>query len=40
VLGSTAAALTRDAQCPLLVLPRGVATGEPGEREPERAASA
>jgi nucleotide-binding universal stress UspA family protein len=40
VLGSTAAALTRDAHCPLLVLPRGVATGEPGEREPERAASA
>jgi nucleotide-binding universal stress UspA family protein len=40
VLGSTAAALARDAHCALLVLPRGVATGEPGEREPDRMASA
>jgi hypothetical protein len=27
----------REARCPLLVLPRGAATGEPGEREPARA---
>jgi nucleotide-binding universal stress UspA family protein len=40
VLGSTAAALTREAHCPVLVLPRGVATGQPGERETEPAASA
>jgi nucleotide-binding universal stress UspA family protein len=33
VVGSTAAALSRQAECPLLVLPRGAATGEPGERE-------
>jgi nucleotide-binding universal stress UspA family protein len=33
VLGSTAARLTHDARCPLLVLPRGAATGQPGEDE-------
>lgn len=31
--GSTAARLAREAHCPLLVLPRGAATGQPGERE-------
>jgi nucleotide-binding universal stress UspA family protein len=36
VLGSTAASLTREAQCALLVLPRGAATGQPGEEEPGR----
>jgi len=34
LLGSTAAHLMREAKCPLLVLPRGAATGEPGERDP------
>jgi nucleotide-binding universal stress UspA family protein len=34
LLGSTAARLIRGAACPVLVLPRGAATGEPGEREP------
>jgi nucleotide-binding universal stress UspA family protein len=34
VMGSTAATLTREAHCPLLVLPRGAATGQPGEQEP------
>jgi nucleotide-binding universal stress UspA family protein len=34
VLGSTAAALTGEARCPVLVLPRGAATGQPGEQEP------
>jgi nucleotide-binding universal stress UspA family protein len=33
VVGSTAASLSRQAECPLLVLPRGAATGEPGEQE-------
>jgi nucleotide-binding universal stress UspA family protein len=33
-MGSTAARLAREAHCPLLVLPRGAATGQPGEREP------
>jgi nucleotide-binding universal stress UspA family protein len=36
LLGSTAVRLMRDARCPLLVLPRGAATGQPGEREPGR----
>jgi len=34
LLGSTAARLVREAACPVLVLPRGAATGEPGEQEP------
>jgi nucleotide-binding universal stress UspA family protein len=34
LLGSTAASLIREAACPVLVLPRGAATGEPGEQEP------
>ena len=34
LLGSTAARLIREAACPVLVLPRGAATGEPGEHEP------
>jgi nucleotide-binding universal stress UspA family protein len=34
VLGSTAARLSHEANCPLLVLPRGAATGQPGEAEP------
>jgi len=33
LVGSTAARLTREAHCPLLVLPRSAATGEPAERE-------
>ena len=39
LVGSTAAALTREAHCPVLVLPRGVATGQPGEQAPGSAAS-
>ena len=34
VIGSTAAKLMRRAHCPVLVLPRGAATGQPGERDP------
>ena len=34
LLGSTAASLIRAAACPVLVLPRGAATGQPGEQEP------
>jgi nucleotide-binding universal stress UspA family protein len=34
LLGSTAARLIREAACPVLVVPRGAATGEPGEQEP------
>lgn len=37
VIGSTAASLTRKAHCPVLVLPRGAATGQPGEQEPDTA---
>jgi nucleotide-binding universal stress UspA family protein len=37
LLGSTAARLIREAACPVLVLPRGAATGEPGEQEPTTA---
>jgi nucleotide-binding universal stress UspA family protein len=33
LLGSTAASLIRAAACPVLVLPRGTATGQPGEQE-------
>jgi hypothetical protein len=33
-LGSTAARLIREAACPVLVVPRGAATGQPGEQEP------
>ena len=35
VLGSVSAGLTREAHCPVLVLPRGAATGQPGEAEPK-----
>jgi nucleotide-binding universal stress UspA family protein len=35
VIGSTAAKLMRTAHCPVLVLPRGAATGQPGERDPD-----
>jgi nucleotide-binding universal stress UspA family protein len=34
LVGSTAVALMREARCPLLVLPRGAATGQPGEADP------
>ena len=34
VIGSTAAKVMRRAHCPVLVLPRGAATGQPGERDP------
>ncbi|MEA2317565.1 MAG: hypothetical protein QOD44_1754 [Solirubrobacteraceae bacterium] len=37
VVGSTAASLIRKAHCPVLVLPRGAATGQPGEAEPHTA---
>jgi nucleotide-binding universal stress UspA family protein len=38
VIGSTAAHLMRQSHCPVLVLPRGAATGAPGEKDPtERA---
>jgi nucleotide-binding universal stress UspA family protein len=33
LVGSTAASLMRAAHCPVLVLPRGAATGEPGEQD-------
>jgi nucleotide-binding universal stress UspA family protein len=33
LVGSTAVSLMREARCPVLVLPRGAATGEPGEGE-------
>ena len=33
LIGSTAAHLMREAHCPVLVVPRGVATGEPGEKD-------
>jgi nucleotide-binding universal stress UspA family protein len=39
LVGSTAARLIREAACPVLVLPRGAATGEPGEHEPTRVES-
>ena len=34
LIGSTAAKLMRRAHCPVLVLPRGAATGQPGEKDP------
>jgi nucleotide-binding universal stress UspA family protein len=37
LMGSTASHLMRESQCPVLVLPRGAATGQPGEREPAAA---
>ena len=40
LLGSTSARLVREAACPVLVLPRGAATGQPGEREPAGAETA
>jgi nucleotide-binding universal stress UspA family protein len=40
LLGSTAARLIREAACPVLVVPRGAATGEPGEQEPTRVEAA
>jgi len=39
LMGSTAAKLMRKAHCPVLVLPRGAATGAPGERDPAGARS-
>jgi len=33
LIGSTAARLMREAHCPVLVVPRGIATGEPGEND-------
>ena len=36
LIGSTAAKLMRRAHCPVLVLPRGAATGQPGEQDPAR----
>jgi hypothetical protein len=35
-MGSTAASLSHESRAPLLVLPRGAATGQPGEEEPLR----
>jgi nucleotide-binding universal stress UspA family protein len=35
LLGSTAASLLQHAACPVLVLPRGASTGQPGEHDPE-----
>jgi nucleotide-binding universal stress UspA family protein len=40
LLGSTSARLVREAAGPVLVVPRGAATGQPGEREPARADTA
>jgi len=40
LLGSTAATLIRGAGCPVLVVPRGAPTGQPGEREPAGTESA
>lgn len=37
LVGSTAAGLMRHAACPLIVLPRGAATGQPGEDQPTQA---
>lgn len=34
LVGSTAASLMREAHCPVLVLPRGAATGQPCEQDP------
>jgi nucleotide-binding universal stress UspA family protein len=34
MIGSTASQLMRKSHCPVLVLPRGVATGAPGEQDP------
>jgi nucleotide-binding universal stress UspA family protein len=39
LLGSSAAKLTREAHCPLLILPRGAATGQPGEADAVEAGS-
>jgi nucleotide-binding universal stress UspA family protein len=33
IMGSAAACLTREAHCPVLVVPRGTATGQPGEAD-------
>jgi nucleotide-binding universal stress UspA family protein len=40
LIGSTAAKLMRKARCPVLVLPRGAATGQPGEQDPAAASTA
>ena len=40
LVGSTAVSLMREARCPVLVLPRGAATGEPGETDPSASAAA
>jgi len=37
IVGSTTARLVREAHCPVLVLPRGAATGQPGEQDPDAA---
>jgi nucleotide-binding universal stress UspA family protein len=40
LVGSTAAHLMREAHCPVIVLPRGAATGAPGEVDPAAYADA
>jgi len=40
IVGSTTARLVREAHCPVLVLPRGAATGQPGEQDPDAAHAA
>jgi nucleotide-binding universal stress UspA family protein len=40
MIGSTASHLTRKSHCPVLVLPRGAATGAPGEQDPAERADA
>ena len=40
IVGSTTARLVREAHCPVLVLPRGAATGQPGEQDPDAASAA
>lgn len=40
IIGSTTARLVREAHCPVLVLPRGAATGQPGEQDPDAARAA
>jgi len=40
IVGSTTARLVREAHCPVLVLPRGAATGQPGEQDPDAARAA
>ncbi len=40
LIGSTAARLTHQAEGPMMILPRGAATGQPGEAEPSAQAGA